>query len=301
MVLFYQQFEDLLLERMKELNSDDEVVMQNVKKNNGIELRGLCVRKSGESISPTIYVQNYFSEDTSEDGIDVIAKKIQKVIESSQNERKQFEGVDKLLDFGEVADKIFFTVVNRDKNEELLKEIPHRELLDLAVVYKIHVNMIEGSTGSIQIKNEFLKMWGVQEETLYQLAMKNTEKLFGTCLRGMNELLVEMCKGKVPDYLLPALEEDNLMYVSTNDEKCYGAGAIFLNKGFREEVHDKIGDFIIIPSSVHETILLPYDESMESSEIRKMISQVNEEQLDATEVLSENVYFYKDNELQIMN
>ena len=301
MVLFYQQFEDLLLERMKELNPDDEVVMQNVKKNNGIELRGLCVRKSGESISPTIYVQNYFSEDTSEDGIDVIAKKIQKVIESSQNERKQFEGVDKFLDFGEVADKIFFTVVNRDKNEELLKEIPHRELLDLAVVYKIHVNMIEGSTGSIQIKNEFLKMWGVQEETLYQLAMKNTEKLFGTCLRGMNELLVEMCKGKVPDYLLPALEEDNLMYVSTNDEKCYGAGAIFLNKGFREEVHDKIGDFIIIPSSVHETILLPYDESMESSEIRKMISQVNEEQLDATEVLSENVYFYKDNELQIMN
>lgn len=299
--MFYQQFEDLLLERMKELNPDDEVVMQNVKKNNGIELRGLCVRKSGESISPTIYVQNYFSEDTSEDDIDVIAKKIQKVIESSQNERKQFEGVDKLLDFCEVADKIFFTVVNRDKNKELLKEIPHRELLDLAVVYKIHVNMIEGSTGSIQIKNEFLKMWGVQEETLYQLAMKNTEKLFGTCLRGMNELLVEMCKGKVPDYLLPALEEDNLMYVSTNDEKCYGAGAIFLNKGFREEVHDKIGDFIIIPSSVHETILLPYDEYMESSEIRKMISQVNEEQLDATEVLSENVYFYKDNELQIMN
>ena len=211
--MFYQQFEDLLLERMKELNPDDEVVMQNVKKNNGIELRGLCVRKSGESISPTIYVQNYFSEDTSEDGIDVIAKKIQKVIESSQNERKQFEGVDKFLDFGEVADKIFFTVVNRDKNEELLKEIPHRELLDLAVVYKIHVNMIEGSTGSIQIKNEFLKMWGVQEEALYQLAMKNTEKLFGTCLRSMNELLIEMCKGKVPDYLLPALRD----YLKEND------------------------------------------------------------------------------------
>ena len=298
--MFYQQFEDLLLERMKELNPDDEVVIQNVKKNNGIELRGLCVRKRGESISPTIYVQNYFSEDTSEDDIDVVAEKTQRIIENSRIQRQQFNGIDELMNFGEVADKIFYTVVNRDKNKELLKGIPYRELMDLAVVYKVHVNMSDGSTGSIQIKNEFLKLWGVEEEALYQLAKKNTDKLFGTCLRSMYEILIEMCKGKVPDYLLPALEEDNLMYVSTNDEKCYGAGAIFLNKEFRDKVHDKIGDFIIIPSSVHETILLTYDESMDSCEIRKMIRQVNNEQLDPTEVLSENVYIYKNNEIQIM-
>ena len=297
----YKQFENLLLGKLKEMNPDDEVVMQSVKKNNGIELRGMCVRKSGESISPTIYLQNYYNEDTSEADIDEIAEKIQRVIESSRIERQQFDGIDKLLDFGEVADKIYFAVVNSDKNKELLKDIPYRELLDLAVVYKIHVNMVDGSTGSIQVKNEFLKMWGVQEEALYQLAIKNTERIFGTCLRSMNDLLIEMCKGKVPDYLLPALEDENIMYVASNNEKCYGAGTIFLNAKLRNEVHEKIGDFIIIPSSIHETIILPFDESMDSNEIRKMVFQVNREQLDPIEVLSDNVYLFRDNELQMMD
>ena len=300
-VLFYQQFEDSLLEKIKEVNPDDEVVITNVKKNNGIELRGLCVRKSGESISPTIYLQNYYNEDTSEADIDEIAEKIQRVIESSRIERQQFDGIDKLLDFGEVADKIFYTVVNRDKNSNLLKEIPYREILDLAIVYKIHINMIDGSTGSIQVKNEFLRMWGIQEEALYQLAMKNTEKIFGTCLRNMNELLLEMCKGKVPDYLLPALEEDNLMYVSTNQEKNYGASVIFVDKNFRKSVQEKLGDFVIIPSSIHETIIIPFADSMDVNELRRMVSQVNDSELNPTDVLSNNVYICKENIIQIWN
>lgn len=299
--MVYKQFEDLLLERIKELNPEDEVLITNVKKNNGIVLRGLCVRKSGDNISPTVYMQNYFSEDTSEDDIVVIAEKIQRVIENSRIERRRFEGLDKLLDFGEVADKVFFTVINRDKNSDLLKEIPYREILDLAIVYKIHINMIDCSTGSIQVKNEFLRMWGIQEETLYQLAMKNTEKIFGTCLRNMNELLIEMCKGKVPDYLLPALEEDNLMYVSTNQEKNYGASVIFVDENFRKSVQEKLGDFVIIPSSIHETIIIPFADSMDVNELRRMVSQVNDSELNPTDVLSNNVYICKENIIQIWN
>ena len=192
-------------------------------------------------------------------------------------------------------------MINRDKNSDLLKEIPYREILDLAIVYKIHINMIDCSTGSIQVKNEFLRMWGIQEETLYQLAMKNTEKIFGTCLRNMNELLIEMCKGKVPDYLLPALEEDNLMYVSTNQEKNYGASVIFVDENFRKSVQEKLGDFVIIPSSIHETIIIPFADSMDVNELRRMVSQVNDSELNPTDVLSNNVYICKENIIQIWN
>ena len=83
-------------------------------------------------------IGNYFSEDTSEDDIDVVAEKTQRIIENSRIQRQQFNGIDELMNFGEVADKIFYTVVNRDKNKELLKGIPYRELMDLAVVYKVH-------------------------------------------------------------------------------------------------------------------------------------------------------------------
>ena len=301
MVLIYQQFEDLLVGCLRKLSPEAEIVVTDVRKNNNVILRGASIKKEEESISPTVYLQGYYSEETCEEDIEIIANKILELIECGRKERELFSNVEKLTDFDEVANNIFYTVVNIDKNRELLKEVPHRIILDLAVVYKIHVDMKDGTTGSVQIKNDLLKHWNTSEKELFHLAEQNTERMFGTVFKGMGEMLIELSKNTIPDYLLQPMEEENSMFVSTNITKTFGAVNVFLNDGFRAKIQDKIGDFYILPSSIHETIIVKPDNSIQATALKDMVHEVNRTELDPMEYLSDNVYFCKDNVIQILN
>ena len=303
-ILDYQQFEDLLVDYLRKLSPEAEIVVTDVRKNNDVKLRGVSIKKEEESISPTVYLQGYYryySEETCEEDIEIIANKILELIECGRKERELFSNVEKLTDFDEVANNIFYTVVNIDKNRELLKEVPHRIVLDLAVVYKIHVNMKDGTTGSVQIKNDLLKHWNTSEKELFHLAEQNTERMFGTVFKGMGEMLIELSKNTIPDYLLQPMEEENGMFVSTNTTKTFGAVNVFLNDGFRAKIQDKIGDFYILPSSIHETIIVKHDNSIRAKALKDMVHEVNRTELDPMEYLSDNVYLCKDNVIQICN
>ncbi len=87
-------------------------------------------------------------------------------------------------------------------------------------------------------------------------------------------------------------EDDLPMYVLTNKEKRFGATAMLYSERMKE-LAERFGcDPLILPSSVHEVLLLPDDHCQEYTFYRQMVSEVNRTQVEAEEVLSYNLYRY---------
>lgn len=107
---------------------------------------------------------------------------------------------------------------------------------------------------------------------------------------GMDEAK-EMAMQMMPD--IP-----DTMYVLTNNTKVNGAAAI-LNDDIRQEIAEKVGDFYMLPSSIHETLIIPKDAGMEFKELEQMVQEVNQTQVAPGERLSDHVYEYdaKEHEL----
>ena len=82
------------------------------------------------------------------------------------------------------------------------------------------------------------------------------------------------------------------MYVLTNQSKLDGAGALA-----RDGVLDKIGDlmdsnFYVLPSSIHEVLIVPDNGNMQTKELENMVKEVNASQVAPEDLLSDKVQYY---------
>ena len=96
-------------------------------------------------------------------------------------------------------------------------------------------------------------------------------------------------------------EESCPMYILTNKERRYGAGTIFY-PGIMEQAQKLLGDnFYILPSSIHECILIPEEGNYDQDRLSEMVAEINEQHVDAREVLSDQAYYYlkKDGRIHI--
>lgn len=95
------------------------------------------------------------------------------------------------------------------------------------------------------------------------------------------------------------------MYVITNKEQTNGA-AVLLDKEYLNEVHDQLGDYYIIPSSVHEILVMPMnllvspDFDIDRQHLNSMIAEVNNQEVRYKDILSWQAYKYTDNGLQVV-
>ncbi len=297
----YQQFEEKLVEGIQQRYSGCEVSVRSVNKNNGIKLRGLSIREQGDVISPTIYLEDYYRGMENDSDMDDIISEICRVYEHHKCPESADDILFGIRDLGLVTDRIYYTVINKERNDELLSEIPHRDILDLAVVYRLSINMGDSICGSALVNNGMLDHWDITEDELFSIASKNTPIMLGCEMKNMLELLLEIYK-RQDNYKLISLlaNQEPYMYVVSNREKSYGAGVIFLNDDFRAEVRRKLrSDFVVIPSSIHETIVIPYTEELDRNTLFSLVNEVNRTEVQSTEVLSDNIYFCDENGIRI--
>lgn len=280
--------------------SECKVDVLKVVKNNGLHLTGITIRNRESNISPTIYLDGYFADYKDGRIMENICKEIVQVYEKNKVQ-KDFS-MELVTDFENVKDRICFKLVNREKNAELLADAPYVEYQDLAVIFYILVSKDKSCTASITVRNLLMDMWGVDADMLYHLAKKNTQRLFRGRVSSMMEVMTEII-GDSAD----ALEEEMVeaffdmdvyedsafpMYVATNVFKMNGA-CILLYDGVLEKFAEKIGsDFYILPSSVHEVILVPANGDMDARYLIQMVKEVNATEVSPDEVLSDNIYLY---------
>lgn len=265
-----------------------KATIQKVYKNNGITLHGLTVLEDKVNISPTIYIESFY-EAYEEVGMESIIDTIEEIYE--ENKINYNFDINSILDYESIKENLRAKLINYELNREFLKEVPHRRFLDLAIIVYIEINdKVIADMASVIVKNNILESWDISKEEMISIAIENSEKNIN--IMNMSDI-VDLTFNK---------EEVN-MYVATNHEMLNGAIAMVNIKKIKELADTLVArELIIIPSSIHEIILVTLDDMMDDKTyIHDMIKSVNSNIVNKSDVLSENYYIYnkEDNEIRI--
>ena len=304
MNLNYEEFKgkikDDIKDYMDEKYKDCGVVIRKVNKTNR-EVDGLNFYDIPglKNATPTIYVNNLYEEyertGKYEEVIRIAAETMERGIKSFNDEIKA-----ELLDTSRLKDNVFFTLINAEQNKELLKTVPHREFEDLAIVYRWNLGNDSLGTYTNLVDNDLAKKEGLTENDLYNAANKNTKELFPILVKNMNEVISEMIFGesgideemqKEFSEVMQETPDENCMYVITNESKLFCAASMLYEEPIHELAEQVGGDLYILPSSVHEVIAVPADFGS-PEELAEMVYEVNMEQVDINDCLSNQVYHY---------
>lgn len=243
------------------------------------------ISEKGINISPTIYLEEYFHQFRMGYPLEQIAKDIVGLYEKIRFQNSWEDG-EKVKDYEFVKDKIIYRLIGREENQELLKEIPYKSYLDLAIIYYVLLEVDEYGMASMMVRAEHMDMWKVTEEDLYYRASKNTQELLPYEFAPMRTVIEEL--------LGLGMEEGpaEKMYILSNEMRSYGAAALIYPDCLRK-IAGVVGEnFFVIPSSVHETIIVAESEAPGREELGSMIEEINETQVEAEEVLSDKAYYY---------
>lgn len=279
----------------KTIGSNFQIKLNDVRKNNGIVLKGITVVENDNNIAPTIYLDEYYKDYIN--GKTTFVKVIDDVM-GTYHKNKVNQNVDMryLLNYEKVKQGIVYKLINTEKNKELLNDIPHIEFLDLSIVFQYLVKQEDLGMATILIHNVHQKLWGVSVEDLYQAAKENTQTLLEYEIKSMSEVvfdIIEEAGMEEPDddYMME-MSDSVPMYVLTNKRRVEGA-ACMLYSDLIHQFSDKIGkNLFIIPSSIHELLLLPADHDVKALEVKRMIKEINDTQVSTEEILSYSLYFY---------
>ncbi|MCI6714238.1 MAG: DUF5688 family protein [Lachnospiraceae bacterium] len=279
--VFTDNIVNVLQQRM---GHEYDVKVTKVTKNNDIELTGVVLMKESDNLSPTIYLDGLFEEYQDGAYIEDLAEQIIRLYKEQLPAGRL--DMDFFRNFEQVKDRIFYKLVSYDKNRKMLEKLPYYKWNDLAIIFYYAMEEERIGRASITIHHQHLKMWEQSLDTLYAVAQENMKKSMPELLVSMKDLLEETTGLKMgEDTYLP-------MYVLTNQEKVYGAAAMLYSEHMKKLAERWQTDLLILPSSIHEVLLLPDDGQNEYAFYRQMVEEVNTTQVEPEEVLSYSLYRY---------
>lgn len=283
----YQEFVTTLEEKVSLiLGNDLDIRLHTALKNNGNERIGLTISNQHINLSPTIYLEEYFVHYQNGDTIEDIVESLLDVYHEVKFEHSW--QVNTISNFEITKEKIVFKIIHAPQNQVLLKELPYVPFLDFAIVFYILFDVDENGTATIPVTYDLLQLWDTNLNVIYQLAKSNTPKLLPAVFKPMRvvveELLGHECENDI--------QADDVMFVLTNSLRSLGAACILY-----DDILTQIGNFLkenyyILPSSIHEVIILPESQAPDNNTLNEMVFEVNETQVGPEDVLSDHVYYY---------
>lgn len=290
--IFKEVVKESFLSYMPKSYQDMEVRVDSVDKVNR-KLDGLSLLAKSEEtmVSPTLYISDMY-------------EKYLKTGDLQATLREAAEAMDELfreatippLDISTAKDNIIFQLVNTMQNEDMLKNLPHREFQDLSIMYRWVVGVDQKGLSSIVINNHVAESLGMGEEQLFKAAAENTRRILPPVVQSMNEVMRDMFMAdgmpkELADLMLGEQEPERTMWVISNESRIDGAASML----YEDKLHnlaERVGtDLYILPSSVHEVIAVSV-EMGEPEELAQMVAEINMDQVDLSERLSNQVYHY---------
>lgn len=284
--LNYNEFVEAVREGLqKKLGASYEVMLKKVAKNNDVCRYGLSLFekevRGNKKVSRIVYLEDFYREYCENQDYDLI---------SIQNEL-----YDIFMDFGppkfnekdytdvdKVKDKIIFELVNYDMNKGRLSERPYIKVMDLAVIFAFVATDLGQDFGVVHITNEMAEQFGLSQDELWEIAKKNTPKLLVADVVPMSSFI------PVKD-IEEGIEE---MYIVCNKRKSCGAGVILYDEILDNISSDLESDLYILPSSIHETIIIKATKDKEVAILQDMVQNINRTVVSDEDVLSDKVYCY---------
>lgn len=289
----YREFlENVRKEVESRYDSNVSVTLNHVMKNNGTELDGITIMEKDKNIAPTIYINSFY--DRYREGVSLKAVVSEIIRIYNQNKNLININADYFENYENVRKTIVYKLVNYQKNKKLLEDVPYKRVLDLAVVFYCLIEQRKGVSATALIHNEHLRIWNVTEDEIYNDALKNTPVLLAGSIVPMSKILSEIA-GTAPvdnDEKVCEYTGEDILYVLTNSSRVNGAACILYDNLLKKFANDVHSDLYILPSSVHEVIIVPKKNAFDKSELADMVREVNEQGVSQDEILSDNVYEY---------
>ena len=188
-----------------------------------------------------------------------------------------------ITDYEAVKPNLYIEVVGTKRNAEMLANVPHAEMEDISMVCRIQIKGRSDEEASVLVTDSLMETLGVEKDRLLADALENAPQIRPAMVRGMGSVL-GMLGGEEAT--------DGQLVVVTTEDMVKGASAIFY-PGMMDSASRMLKqDFFILPSSVHEVLLLPDDGVIRATELQSMVAEINAMAVDPVDQLTDNVYHY---------
>jgi hypothetical protein len=290
--------------------------LHKVLKNNDVEVDALTVISKNSNVSPTIYLNQYYNEYMKGYDLDYIIREICNLYE--EHSLKLNFNVDVFMDYEKICNRIAYKLINTKSNERLLNDIPSVPFMDLSIVFYCLLDDKQLGNATALIHNVHMDMWNISVRELYKRAKENTPRLLEYELKNMNDIIRELlicdlqdtiyekdnrydknCDIPKPEIVAEGLMKDIndtkdaiSMYVLTNKQRTNGAVCMIYDEVIQNFAKEIKKDLYILPSSIHEVILVPAVEGTNKEDLSNMVKEVNKNELEEIDILSDHVYYY---------
>lgn len=284
-------FETFMNETIKEMRDrfpDFDISKQEVSKLQGESYTGMAVRPENSEIGATLNLQDFYKALSFGMFLEDVMDSIERSVVSAVRHMPHYDAR-VLEDYDRMKDALTVDLVPVAGNEEKLAQIPHKNVENMALVYRFEEESSVYGSASILVTNEMLAVYDITADQLHEDAMKAAVENRPAKLHNMNDVMRDMMgdmSGLVP------MNEPSPLWVATVEGGQNGAGVIQY-PGFLDQAAEALGgDFYVLPSSAHEVLLVADDGSMEIGYLEEMVRSVNETEVSPAERLSDNVYHY---------
>lgn len=301
-------FAEGVTQQIKEYLSDEyqnvECKVTEQQKNNSMIKTGIIFSIPGQKIAPVVYMEPFYDEVRKGKSMEQVMRGIADVCQNSLSVQELPKNLD-FTDYDSVKEYLSVQVINTKANKRMLSAIPHREMEDLSVICRIEFPMTDGEgTGSVKVTHELLEQWGVELEQVYQKSVENSVQNSPAVLMSMDDVMMEMMGLPFEPRNLLQLEEGaeipkEVMYVLSNPMKLNGSSVLaYPNLPGQLEAVFPQGCYLL-PSSLHEMIVVPKEMSITPKELGEMVRDVNQKEVARDEILSDRVYEFDKEKRQL--
>ena len=257
-----------------------------VEKANGIVLTGINRGNKNSNLSPTVYIDEMYDKDMR---VELAAQKVDAIL--CENAKQENIDIDMITNWAWAKDKLKARLYGEDTKADIFIYANDYGMDDLKIIPYLDMTDIVPN-GYIKVTHSLITAWGVKGEEVINTAIKNIE---GTeVVEDMVTMMKDILRrnGMPEEHIEMMVKESQIpMLTVTNKDKCFGAITIIAAKEKIKEIYPD--GYIILPSSVHEVIVVPYDESVDMDDIERNIVDINLTQVDPEERLGNHAYIIK--------
>ena len=288
----FEQFKAQVIDEMRDRFPELDISLQEVSKLQGESYIGMAVRPKDSNIAATTNLKAFF-EDLGEDfNMDDVMDQIAHGISDQISHMPQFD--ERVLnDYEQMKEKLTLQMIPTAGNEEKLSEIPHRNVEDMAIVYRFEMSNSAKEISSILVTDSMLRSYGITADQLHEDALEAAVQTHPATLRNMTDVMRDLM-GDAAALFAP--DEPSPMWVASVEGGQNGACAIQYPDFLDQAAETLGGDFYVLPSSIHEVLLVADDGSMDLSYLEAMVRSVNETEVAPADRLSDHVFHYDSEE-----
>ena len=261
---FKEQFVEDVKEKLYEQGTEVDITVNTVNKLNE-SYEAMTVKPEGSNIGVNIGIDKFYG--ATQDGIsydDVVDKAVNAISDGFLNQ-PQID-VASLTDYDQMKDKLVMEVVSAETNKEMLENVPHQNMEDMAVVYRFVLNSDDEGRASILATNQMIENMGVTPEQLHADALENAPRIKPAEIKGMGEVLAEMMGVEQAEMmgLYPVRPEDEQIFVASVPDKVHGAGVLAYQDFMDQAAERAGGDFYLLEDvedlwSINWDYHMPFD------------------------------------------